>query len=52
VAWLCRACHSFVHRAASNEELGKDYWSVERLMAREDVQNWAKWVGRVRWKSR
>ncbi len=52
VAWLCRACHSFVHRIAGNEELGKDYWSVERLTEREDVQNWAKWVGRVRWKAR
>lgn len=52
VAWLCRACHSFVHRIASNEELGRDYWSVERLTEREDVQNWAKWVGRVRWKAR
>ncbi|OKL59109.1 hypothetical protein UA08_05598 [Talaromyces atroroseus] len=23
VAWLCRACHSFVHRMASNEELAR-----------------------------
>ncbi|KAL8926515.1 MAG: hypothetical protein Q9208_002842 [Pyrenodesmia sp. 3 TL-2023] len=52
VAWLCRACHSFVHRIASNEELAKDYWTVERLMGREDVVAWAKWVGRVRWKAR
>ena len=52
VAWLCRACHSFVHRIASNEQLAKDLWSVELLMAREDVQAWAKWVGRVRWKSK
>ncbi|KAL8833259.1 MAG: hypothetical protein Q9170_004391 [Blastenia crenularia] len=52
VAWLCRACHSFVHRIASNEELAKDYWSVARLMEREDVIAWAKWVGRVRWRAR
>ncbi|MCJ1458152.1 hypothetical protein MMC28_008523 [Mycoblastus sanguinarius] len=52
VAWLCRACHSFVHRVAGNEELGREYWSVERLMGREDVQGWARWVGRVRWKKR
>ena len=52
VAWLCRACHSFVHRIASNEELGKDLWSVELLMEREDVQAWARWVRRVRWKAR
>jgi len=52
VAWLCRACHSFVHRLASNEELARDWWSVERLMGREDVAKWGKWVGAVRWKKR
>ena len=52
VAWLCRACHSFVHRIASNEELARDWRSVEDLMEREDVQAWAKWVGKVRWKAR
>lgn len=52
VAWLCRACHSFVHRMASNEELAKELWTVERLMEREESQAWAKWIGRVRWKSR
>ena len=52
VAWLCRACHSFVHRIASNEDLARDWWTVDLLMDREDVLAWAKWVGRVRWKSR
>ncbi|KAL8653017.1 MAG: hypothetical protein Q9226_004012 [Calogaya cf. arnoldii] len=52
VAWVCRACHSFVHRIASNEELAKDYWSVDKLMEREDVIAWANWVGRVRWKAK
>ncbi|KAJ6187082.1 hypothetical protein N7519_001990 [Penicillium mononematosum] len=52
VAWLCRACHSFVHRMASNEELAREWFTVERICEREDVQDWAKWVGRVRWKAR
>lgn len=52
VAWLCRACHSFIHRITSNEELAKEWWSMERILQREDVQSWAAWVGRVRWKSR
>jgi len=52
VAWLCRACHGFVHRIASNEELARNWYSVDRLMDREDVQTWARWVGRVRWKAR
>ena len=52
VAWLCRACHSFVHRCESNEALARDYWTIEKLLAREDVQQWAKWVSRVRWKAK
>ncbi|KAJ5254960.1 hypothetical protein N7497_007566 [Penicillium chrysogenum] len=52
VAWLCRACHSFVHRMASNEELAREWFTVERICEREDVQDWAKWVGKVRWKAR
>ncbi|KAK4863357.1 hypothetical protein LT330_002135 [Penicillium expansum] len=52
VAWLCRACHSFVHRMASNEELAREWFTVERICEREDVRDWAMWVGRVRWKAR
>lgn len=52
VAWLCRACHSFVHAIATNEELARELHSVELLMEREDVQKWAKWVGKVRWKKK
>ncbi|KAJ5611693.1 hypothetical protein N7528_008798 [Penicillium herquei] len=51
VAWLCRACHSFVHRMATNEELAREWFTVDRIMEREDVRDWAKWVSRVRWKA-
>lgn len=50
VAWLCRACHSFVHRMASNEELAREWYTVDRICERDDVQKWAQWVRRVRWK--
>ncbi|PYH82146.1 hypothetical protein BO82DRAFT_374253 [Aspergillus uvarum CBS 121591] len=52
VAWLCRACHSFVHRMAGNEELAREWFTVDRICEREDVRVWAAWVGRVRWKAR
>lgn len=50
VAWLCRACHGFVHRMAPNEELAREWFTVERIMDREDVRVWAGWVGKIRWK--
>ncbi|KAL1863037.1 hypothetical protein Daus18300_008193 [Diaporthe australafricana] len=52
VAWLCRACHSFVHRFAGHEQLARELYTVERLLDQEDVRSFAAWVGRVRWKSR
>ncbi|KAF2157375.1 hypothetical protein K461DRAFT_218935 [Myriangium duriaei CBS 260.36] len=50
VAWLCRACHSFIHRFVSNEELARELNTMERLLEKEEVRNWARWVGRIRWK--
>ena len=52
MAWLCGACHRFVHKCATNEELAKEWFTVERLMQREDMRTWAGWVGRIRWKAR
>ena len=52
VAWLCRACHSFVHRLCGNEELAREWFTVERLREREDVGRWVGWVGGVRWRKR
>lgn len=34
-----------VHGIAGNEELAREWWSVERLMSREDVRAWAAWWG-------
>lgn len=52
VAWICRACHSFVHRMASNEELARQYFTVELILKRDDVQRFAAWVGGIRWKKK
>lgn len=52
VAWLCRACHSYVHQIATNEELAREFYDVEMLLERQDVQRFAAWVGRVRWKAK
>lgn len=52
VAWLCRACHSFVHRFAGHEELARKYFTVDRLLEQEEVRSFAMWVSRVRWKTR
>ncbi|KAF5650575.1 hnh endonuclease [Fusarium tjaetaba] len=52
VAWLCGACHRFVHHFKTHEELARDYYTVDLLLDEEEVQRWAHWVGRLRWKGR
>ncbi|KFH40664.1 hypothetical protein ACRE_086360 [Hapsidospora chrysogenum ATCC 11550] len=50
VAWLCGACHRFVHHFKGHEELARDYHTVELLLEAEEVQRWAAWVSKLRWK--
>lgn len=52
VAWLCGACHRFVHHFKTHEELARHYYTVDLLLEEDEVQRWAAWVGRLRWKSR
>jgi len=46
VAWLCRGCHRMVHRIETNEELARNWFTVERLLQREDVQRWRAWASK------
>ncbi|EJD00548.1 uncharacterized protein FOMMEDRAFT_91092 [Fomitiporia mediterranea MF3/22] len=52
VAWLCRPCHSAVHAVASNEELAKEFYTLDRLLARPDIQRWEKYAAKQRWGAR
>lgn len=48
LAMLCKACHVFVHKMASNKDLASEYSTVDLILEREDVQRFASWVGN-RW---
>lgn len=52
VAWLCGACHRFVHGFRNHEELARNYYTVELLLEEDEVRRFAAWVGRLRWKGR
>ncbi|KAJ7659205.1 hypothetical protein DFH06DRAFT_1406265 [Mycena polygramma] len=42
VAWLCRPCHTVVHHLAQN------YYSVNLLLQRDDIQRWGKYSSKQR----
>ncbi|CAM1504258.1 Fc.00g018490.m01.CDS01 [Cosmosporella sp. VM-42] len=39
VAWLCGACHRFVHHFKNHEELARKYYTVELLLEEEEDVN-------------
>ena len=47
VAWLCRGCHEFIHQRIKPTLLAEKYSSVELLLRRPDVREWAKSIGKV-----
>lgn len=46
-----RPCHSVVHSVASCEVLAQEYYTVERLLERDDIQKWRKYASKQRWGS-
>ena len=44
-----RPCHSTVHRVASNEDLARNFYTLDLLLEREDIQRWRAYVAKQRW---
>ena len=47
VAWLCRGCHEFIHHRIKPHVLAQKYPSVELLLRRPDVREWAKSIRNI-----
>jgi hypothetical protein len=43
---LCRPCHSTVHRFAPNGVLAQRFHTLDRLLAQEPLQRWAKYAAK------
>jgi hypothetical protein len=41
-----------VHHVAPNEVLAKEFYTVELLLQREDIQKWQKYQAKQRWSIR
>ncbi|RWA04968.1 hypothetical protein EKO27_g10138 [Xylaria grammica] len=46
-AWLCKACHRFVHCFTDHGDLARRFHTV-KLLAADKVKEWADWVATVR----
>ena len=47
-ALICRPCHSAVHRAKSNAELAKEFYTLESIATIPQIQTWVRWAGKQR----
>lgn len=43
-ALLCAACHRFLHRTFSNEQLDREYATVAALLAHDGVARFVAWL--------
>lgn len=43
-AWLCRPCHSAVHKLVDSRAMADEYNTLEKLEELESVQRWAKYA--------
>lgn len=43
-----RPCHSTVHHVASNDDLAQNYYTIELLLQREDIQRWRSYASKKR----
>ncbi|MEH0154301.1 hypothetical protein V6R21_09150 [Limibacter armeniacum] len=43
-AYLCRPCHSHIHKTFSEKELGRHFNTLESIMADERMQKFVRWI--------
>ena len=44
VVELCKDCHITIHQFIKEREMGRNFNTLEKLMAHEKIANWVQWV--------
>lgn len=44
ILWVCRPCHSHIHRRFSEKELESQYHSREALLGDPEIQRFVQWI--------
>ena len=42
--YVCRPCHSFVHRQFDEKELGRELNTLEKLRSHETIRTYIRWA--------
>ena len=46
--WVCKPCHSAIHRFIDHADLARDFHTVEQLMSHEDLGKFVRWSSKQR----
>jgi hypothetical protein len=41
---ICRPCHDQLHALFTEKQLEREFNSIEKLKAHQDVQKWIEWI--------
>ena len=42
--WVCRSCHSALHKFCTNMELAETYNSIETILSNPSIEKYIKWA--------
>lgn len=43
---VCCNCGDMLHKLFENKQLAKEYNTLEKILANEDMQKWVKWISK------
>ena len=44
VLWLCRPCHSNIHKVLSEKQMAAEFYTVEALLLVPEVKQFTQWI--------
>ncbi len=44
ILWLCKSCHSFIHKVLSEQELALNYCSRDKLLSEPQINRFVQWL--------
>jgi hypothetical protein len=44
IEWICRPCHSQIHRLFTEKQLEREFKTIELLLTNPDVKTWVAWI--------
>lgn len=44
ILWVCRPCHSHIHKIISEKDMALEFNTREKLLAQQQVQDFIHWI--------